>query len=449
MELIFGYLISKEVTHYFNFGKIKQFIFRKKYWDIDTDSEWFKNYILNEISEDELKIWIRNVFNSKKKNLNDNNYYKPIGLENISRTKMIKWVSYNIYYKSTWQLSKIEINEADKILSEIEKKIKFKFNKLNENNELYFLKFGSNRIECSYRPYLIHSCLGMLKDLCFFSLYLFNFDMYSIKNTGIIYFHYNKHKNDKNTTIFIHGLGFGIEPYLYYILRLRRKMNLIIIILPNISNMDMTFRRASFYSLNSIFSTKKIHYDDLFPEYNTWRLAVKYIIQRQCQEESKINIIAHSFGTVIMGLLLKDKWIQKKVFKKILIEPVCFIDKSYKIYRYINEPKEGNYGYLGKIFNNMIYKDIYLRYVTQRFLYGPEFWILDYDNFKNNSLVIISENDQVVPTDQIYERMKKHDIECIYLKEAFHADMFMSSKYDKIFDHMDNYILSDLIIEKN
>jgi alpha/beta superfamily hydrolase len=188
---------------------------------------------------------------------------------------------------------------------------------------------------------------------------------------------------------------------------------------------------------------KHIKYDDLFPEYGTWRTVFKYIIKKHNLTE--VDIIAHSFGTVILGLLLKDKWIQTKIKKKILIEPVCFIDKSYKIYKYIDEPKEGDYGLMGKIFNNIIYKDVYLRYVGQRFLYGPEFWILDYDILKHNSLVIISEKDQVVPTDQLYERMKKHNIKCVYLKDAHHADMFMSNKFDNIFDLIDNFILDDQI----
>lgn len=296
MELIFGYFISKETSNYSNYQKIKKFVSNKKYWNIDINSDWFENYILKEVNEDDLRIWIRNVFNYNKSSSKKDNYYIPIELEDIPRSKMVKWVSYNLYFKCGWQLTENEIEHSERILGEIEKKIDFKFNDIY-NNSIYFLKFGTNKIECSYRSYILSSCFGMLKDLCYFSLYLFDFDKYSIKNTNIVYFHYGKHEKGK-TTIFIHGLGFGIEPYLYYILRLRRKMNLIIIILPNISNMECKM------------VNQKIVYDDLFPEYETWRSVIKFILERHHINE--INVIAHSFGTVIMGLLLKDKWIKKK-----------------------------------------------------------------------------------------------------------------------------------------
>src|SRR5439155_12829079 len=120
----------------------------------------------------------------------------------------------------------------------------------------------------------------------------------------------------------------------------------------------------------------------IFPEYDTWRKYIKHILIKN--NISRINFIGHSFGTIIMGLLLKDEWIASRTDKKIFIEPVCFIDKSYKSYRYINEPKEGNYNLISKVFNEFIYKDIYLRYVTQRFLYGSEFWIHDYNLLINN-----------------------------------------------------------------
>ena len=65
---------------------------------------------------------------------------------------------------------------------------------------------------------------------------------------------------------------------------------------------------------------------------------------------------------------------------------------------------------------------------------------LRYYLLTNNSLIILSEKDQVVPTDEIYEKMKKYNIECIYIKGAYHADMFMTKEYDNTFDHINDFI---------
>ena len=423
MDIIFGSLILKELLHYNFFQKLLQFVSKKKYHDLVIHTEWYENYILNQLSADELKTWLRSVFSYNKPS--SETYYIPIELENIPKSRILKWVSNNLYFKSMWQLSKEQIDYAESVLDKIEIKIGVKFSNFIDNS-IYFLKFGNNKMECTYRPSLICSILDTMKDISYVSLYVFNFVKYRVKDTDIIYFYYHNPKNTK-TVIFVHGLGFGIEPYMYYILRLIDKFNLIVLILPNISNME--YRRY----------IDKITYDKIFPEYNTWRRVVRQILIKH--NISEFSFIAHSFGTIIAGLLLQDKWISGKVNKKVFIEPVCFIDKSYKIFRYINEPKEGSYGLISKLWNEFIYKDIYLRYVTQRFMYGPEFWIKDYDTLSGNSLVIVSEKDQVVPSDEIYEKMKKNKIECLYIKGAYHADMFMSDEYNDIFTKVDQFIL--------
>ena len=440
MELILGSIATNEMIQYQSYIKIVNFVNKKKYYESNNNninsitniasSEWYENYMVNELNNEELKMWIRNAFSYNK--ASDKTYYIPIELENIPRNKILKWVSYNIYYKSLWQLSENEINNASIVLQKIEDKLDVKFVDIMDPS-IYFLKFGNNKIECEYRPSIVHNLLGMMKHICYFSLYLLGFDKYKINNSNLVYFHYNNPKNIE-TVLFIHGLGFGIEPYLYYILKLRKTVNLIVLILPNISNMEY------------IESIKDIKYNDLFPEYNSWRNIIKNILIKH--NIDKINLIAHSFGTVIAGILLKDEFLYKKIDKKILIEPVCFINKSYKTFRYINEPKEGNYGVTSQIFNSIVYKDIYLRYVTQRFLYGPEFWITDFDILSKNSLVIVSENDQIVPSDEIYEKMKKHNIECIYIKKAHHAEVFMTDEFNDVFEKINEFMFDNYVNKK-
>jgi hypothetical protein len=429
-ELLLGFLLMKEMTHYSFYNRLLEFVRQKKYFKIEYDkpnpiqNQWFEKCIMEKLTDDELKILLRNSFSYNTNNHSE--YYVPIELSDIPRKKMIKWLSYNIYFQSLWQFKNNEIGYAEKLLDKIEARLDIQFPDIDDN-DIYFLKFGNNKIECKYRPTIVRYSLTILKDMCYFALRLTGFQKFYLQNFNITYFYYENSK-EKKTIFFFHGLGFGIEPYLYYLLSLREKANLVIIILPNISNMEY------------LGDIKNITYDSIFPENESWRIIVKSIVIKH--SISRMNFIGHSFGTIIMGILMKDEWILNRLDRKVFIEPVCFYEKSYKTYRYINEPKEGNYGMISKIFNVLIYSDVFLRYATQRFLYGPEFWILDYDELSQNSFVILSEKDQVVPTDELYEIMKSHEIKCVCLKDAYHADMFMSDKYNNIYEEINKFILN-------
>jgi hypothetical protein len=180
--------------------------------------------------------------------------------------------------------------------------------------------------------------------------------------------------------------------------------------------------------------------DSLFPSYKNWRRDFKLVFDRHNITDKVIDVIGHSFGTIIMGILLKDKEIDNIIRKRIFIEPVCFIDQSYKIYRYINEPIiEGDV--VNSVFNLLVYNDVLVRYVAQRYLYGPEFWLIDYDSMSNNNnLVVVSKQDELVPSSKLYERMKRHNIPTLMVEDAHHADIFISKKFKTLLDRILTYI---------
>ena len=92
MELLFGSIILKEMFRYNYYKRLLDFVNMKKYYNRDIkNSEWYENYMLRELSVDELKISIRNVFSYDRPS--PNMYYTPIEIEDIPRAKMFKWVS--------------------------------------------------------------------------------------------------------------------------------------------------------------------------------------------------------------------------------------------------------------------------------------------------------------------------------------------------------------------
>lgn len=199
MEIIVGTFLLKEIFHYNFYKKLLSFVEKKTYYNMECDYKWHENYILNDLTEDELKMMIRNVF-SYNHNKTTDVYYIPIELKDIPRTKIFKWVSCILYHKSLWQLKQEQLNHAAEVLDLIEKKIGIIFED-KSNPDVYFLKFGNNKIECDYRPAIVCSCLDLLKDACYASLYLKNFKKYNVDNTDIVYFHYH-HPDHKKTVFF-------------------------------------------------------------------------------------------------------------------------------------------------------------------------------------------------------------------------------------------------------
>jgi hypothetical protein len=379
------------------------------------DAKWMQDFWLNELTEEELIKWIKNTssyINSKT------GYYQDVELIDMPKTKMIEWVGYHIYFKPFGELDDDEQIDAITVLQKIEKKINWQFKTDVDNEDIYFLTFGKNRMETVYTPAIMYGALNLVKNAAYRYMAYSGFAKYKTKKADITYFHY--HDSDtKPTSLFIHGLGVGITPYLPFIMSLMEHTNLLVLVLPNISNME--------YSTN------------LFPEYEAIRSDITDMLDDHNLD--KVNMIGHSFGTIIMGIILNDPNLSNRIDKKVFIDPVCFIDSSYKIFRYINEPDDRDGGVVNNVFNMLVYKDIYVRYATQRFLFGPEFWLLDYNRLNdNNSLVFLSMLDQIVPSESIYSRMIKYGVPCVVINDAQHADVFLNDGFNDVLDKVVGYI---------
>lgn len=426
LELFFLNWFGLELLHYLNYKKILKFVKRKVNHPPakNFDYRWMEKFWLEELEPNELKEWIKNSISYAEKE--DKSYYKAVPFDQISKDKMLKWVSYHLYYRNAFQLTHEEIDHANIVLGHIEKKIGTTF--LDEGDpNIFFLRFGANYIESNYIPFTVFAGLQVIKFSVYTIMRICGFKKYRTKNSNIQYFYYNNPKHTE-TMVFIHGLGIGFTPYLSFLLEMKKKMNVIILVLPNISNMDYHVGYGN------------ITEEKLFPSCDTWREAFRSILVTHNLE--KVSILGHSFGTVILAVLLKDPWINARIKKRIFVDPVCFIDECYKIYRYINDPSDGRGGIFTALSNFLVYRDVHVRWATQRFLYGPEFYIFDYDSMNNdNNLVVLSKNDNLVPTDTLYKRFRKHGIPCLLVYDAFHADIFFGSIFKEVLLSVGNFVL--------
>jgi hypothetical protein len=232
-------LVGIEICGYIYYLHQKNFIKKKRYFKSSNkiDHKWMERYICEELEPNEVRDWIKNSISYNFSE--EDSYYSNVPLDEIPRNKMLKWLAYHLYFKSLWQLSDDELDNSNKILLRLEDRISYKFKEIHDNR-IYFLKFGNNHIKCRYRPILIYGGFKLLKNIVYYLLMSYGFSKYVMPNSGVVYLYYNN-KDKDNTTIFIHGLGIGITPYINFILKLRDRGNVLIPIIPNISNMEFIY----------------------------------------------------------------------------------------------------------------------------------------------------------------------------------------------------------------
>jgi hypothetical protein len=419
-SIIVASAITLETCNYIYHTKLLKFAKKKRYFNNNTD----EYNILENMNEIELRVWISESISYNCAESIDK-YYNNVPIESVPRNKMLKLICYYLYFKSMWQLTDDQIKYGKENLIKIEDKLKITFQDINDPN-IYFLKFGNNELECNYRPLVMHSCLNIIKRITYANAQFDDFIIYEMKESKMKYLFYHNPNSDV-TNMFIHGLGIGITPYFSYLKELKKLGSVIAPILPNLSNMEYC----------SMFGT--IDENTFFPSYQVIRDDFKDMLKHH--GVSDVNIISHSFGTIILGILLKDDELCKTIGKKVFIDPVCFVDQSFKIFKYINEQENSGDGVVNSVFNILVYNDIYIRYITQRFLYGPEFWILDYNKLNNNkSLVVLSTKDCMVPSNSIYEKCKQYDVPCFMINGANHADVFLLDEFRGVWSTIISFI---------
>ena len=137
------------------------------------------------------------------------------------------------------------------------------------------------------------------------------FKTYYSSSTNLIYLYKINKKSDKIPVMFIHGFGIGIIPYINNIIEISKDTTIICPILPNISN-------VYFHPLKWNISK-----NDFFPELNLLFQEFDDILENH--KLTKINIMAHSFGTFILSGLMLNTSIRKKLIKRYLLILFVFL----------------------------------------------------------------------------------------------------------------------------
>lgn len=394
-----------EFFHYIYSYFLLFFIRRKKYNREEIQTNNMITYI-NNLSNMELIEFLENIVYEKESE-------EKITYKEIPRENMLKLLAFILHFKSLWQLSDEQLSNTKAYLKQIENRLNYEF--INGYNEcLYIMRFGNNKIELQWKPFIYYILIRLYKVILYYVLYNKEYTYWKSKN-NIVYF-YKLTNNKKPINLFLHGLGVGISPYLKFIDKLD---NVVFPILPNISNIE-------YHSYFDILTNNV-----LFPNYEIWLDELENI--KSFFAINKLNIIGHSFGSILTSYYMKNKL--NSINKIILIDPVCFIDGCYKIFKYYNN-KTNNNSFTGII----VYQDIYVKYVLQRFLFGPYYWIYDYNEITDNCFIILSEKDEIVPSLLLEKKLEANNKNFIKLKNGKHASLFLTNEHDKSINSIIEFI---------
>jgi hypothetical protein len=66
----------------------------------------------------------------------------------------------------------------------------------------------------------------------------------------------------------------------------------------------------------------------------------------------------------------------------------------------------------------------------------------------DNNLVVLSNDDKLVPSSAIYARLMKYSVPCLRVADARHADIFINKEYKNVLTTIINYIAIDSRINK-
>jgi hypothetical protein len=348
-----------------------------------------------------------------------------LDIKNLSKKEIINLLGYSLFgieQDEIYQSNQIE--KIYRLMLKIESILKYEFTSSNINRYLY-RSWGRDFIEFNFRPLLFQIPIRLMMNFFhYYMIFIMKFKYNVSKKSKIGYLYKDRDLNKKDL-IFIHGFGLGYIPYIRRLLTLDKQFNLVIMILPNISSYT--------------------YYDDIhcgyFPSHNL--IKDSFYEFMNFIQVTNINILSHSFGTYITQIIRNDTR-NNMIDKIILVDPIIFWIGCFKMSLYIDKIAQRGTSIISWILeiltNYLIYRCLYLRYICYRVMFGPDFLIYDSCELEGKNIMIVLEyNDQVIPADILYEKIKNKRISYYYLNNAEHGSIFLSSKFDNTFENIITY----------
>ncbi|CAG8632794.1 8448_t:CDS:2 [Cetraspora pellucida] len=337
---------------------------------------------------DKFEDWLEGWFNIG---------HKKSTINQIYRDNFAEWLSWG-FFSISLETARNHLEyskEIDEIIESVEKSKNIKFREgYNPNCEC--IKLTLDPVKAIPKPFILYTVKSILNGYWSSTL---EFDIQEGSHPSrISYWYYDPHsrhdsfpskkKCHKKPIVFIHGVGGGLFCYSNFIRKLSKLGRpLFLVELPYVS-MQMV--------------------EDVPTMEETVREIKKMLISRNFQ---KAIFVGHSLGSVVCSWMLKEA--RKYIGGLILVDPIIFL---------LHHP---NVAY------NFKYRTP--RAASECILYISSRYILP-----NKTYVYISENDNLVPSKEVYKYLVKHNVNVHMMHKLDHGSFLFDTRWE-------NQIIADVL----
>jgi len=299
-----------------------------------------------------------------------------------------------------------ESEDIMKLYTQIE--LQLKQNKIEvkdgHNNKLINIYNLDNKLKTLYHPLFLKGLIRCIQYMGHFNMFLNNFEITRKKYINI-WMYINHSVIDKKTIIFFPGIGIGAFVYNKLLKTLKKKFNIIILEIKQVS-----YYKTEIASMSDIIEEIKDTITKTTKLYN--------------MNLTDIHIISHSYGTFIHSILLSQNILTENN-KHILCDPVCFLPSSTKIaYFAFREELSISLPLITNIMRYIIFKQIDIQILYKSV--HPSIYICDENIFKKiKGLIILSGQDQFIDAHEVEQYLKDNitNLEIEYNEKHIHAQV--------------------------
>lgn len=328
-------------------------------------------------------------------------------ISDIHEGNMEEFIAYGFYSKKADELSLSEQKQIKGFLGKTCDTYRISFPK-GYNPNIKFMGHTIEPIRAFHKPLIVYLIMELVGLCCHVVLGMYGFR--KMETSGITKWicRPTAYHDEKSPVVFIHGIGFGVLPYIHFILSLRSQERNRTFILVEMRHVAM--RVCSSDAPDLTYLAHDI-VDSM--EYLGYKRGI---------------FIAHSYGTFVLSQILQSR--NSSVDQAFLIDPVCLMTCHPKLTSNFVYRSFQGFPSSFKRFMDLVQlffsRDLTLAQTFCRRLNGMEIMIWPEDLPKDvKNVIILSEKDPLIPIALVEQQFAKIDHAVIIMNKNHTHGQFL------------------------
>ena len=332
----------------------------------------------------------------------------------IYRDNMVEFIAYGFYSKRPSQLSDVEQCQIDQFLTDTTNVFDISFQDGYNPKASRFMKHTLEDIRAFHKPLLVHIFVEILGLVSIVILKWMGFSRLKTYHECTTKWIHTPAKVDteKSPIIFLHGVGFGILPYMHFIsslLSLGLSRPIIVVEMGHVG-MRLSARDAP----------------------DLQRIAHDIVDAIHSIGYDRGAFIGHSYGTFVISKIVQDH--PNSVDHMCLMDPVCLMTchpslTANFIYRTCDSIFPLSLKKIFEIAQFVVSRDVTLAQTFCRKFHGVETMMWEHE-FRGKSVIVLSGKDPLVPTALVMKQLKESErVHILYHDSHTHGSWLFDGSY--------------------